>query len=515
MKILKTYEKFIRKENLTDIYDKYYKNIPFEIFQKIVKSDPTSMIDGQLYLGKYSKWLFKLYIDKNLKLEDLYKATEYLLLFDKQSVRNKLPLNLRNINNFKSLGELAQTISEFKTEDLMSKKEIKEDNLVEEFENYKLYIPKDHKDSCILGKGTEWCTATENTDKYFKLYHKPGRELLIFISKSNPKEKYQFHFRSRQFMNKFDREIDIKDFLNENPDIDSWLKLNVKDYKKINNKGVRWYKLNFDDCPEIIEGDFDCSHNKLTSLKGCSERVEGNFYCYSNSLTDLIGCPKIVEGDFYIFYNELTSLEGSPEKVEGVFNCHDNLLTDLKGCPKIIEDDFRCYSNRLTSLEGCTEKIEGCFDCSRNLLTSLIDGPKIVESYYYCYDNELTSLEGCPEKIEGDFSCHDNYLTNLEGCPKIIDGCFNCNNNYLTTLIGCPDKMTGYFTCSNNKLTSLKGCPEEIESYFNCEDNDLTSLEGCPKIVKGNFYCENNTELTDKDFEWLRQNCKIGGNLFR
>jgi len=42
MKILKTYEKFIRKENLNDIYDKYYSAIPFDVFQKIVKSDPTS-----------------------------------------------------------------------------------------------------------------------------------------------------------------------------------------------------------------------------------------------------------------------------------------------------------------------------------------------------------------------------------------------------------------------------------------------------------------------------------------
>jgi hypothetical protein len=48
MKILKTYEKFIRKESLTDIYDKYYKDIAFDIFQKIVKSDPTSLIDCKI-----------------------------------------------------------------------------------------------------------------------------------------------------------------------------------------------------------------------------------------------------------------------------------------------------------------------------------------------------------------------------------------------------------------------------------------------------------------------------------
>jgi hypothetical protein len=367
MKILKTYEKFIRKENLNDIYDKYYSDIPFDVFQKIVESDPTSMIDGQLYLGKYCKWLLKLYDDKNLKIEDLYKVTEYLQLFDKQSVRNKLPLEKRNINNFKSLGELADIISDFKPQEIMSKKEIKEDNLVEEFENYKLYIPKDYKDSCILGKGTEWCTATEKTDNWFKKYHKPGRELLIFISKYDPKEKFQFHFRTEQFMNRNDREINIKDFLKKNPDIDSWLKLNVKDYKRINiNGNVQWKESNFDGCPEIVEGYFNCHTNQLTSLIGCPKIIEGYFSCSYNKLTSLEGCPKIIGYDFDCDNNKLTSLIGCPEKINGEFSCSYNNLQSLEGCPKIVEGDFRCYQNDLTSFEGCPKVVEGDFNCYDN-----------------------------------------------------------------------------------------------------------------------------------------------------
>jgi hypothetical protein len=487
MKILKTYEKFIRKENLNDIYSKYYSKIPFDVFKKIIKSDPTSMIDGQLYLGKYCKWLLKLYNDKNLKLEDLYKVPEYLQLFDKQSVRNKLPLQQRNINNFKSLGELYQTTSDFKPEEIMSKKEIKEDNLVEEFENYKLYIPKDHKDSCILGKGTEWCTATEKTDRWFKTYHKTGRELLIFISKSDPTEKYQFHFRTEQFMNKFDNSINIHDFLQENPDIDSWLKINVKDYKKINVKNdVDWDHSNFYDCPKIIEGDFNCSYNTISSLIGGPEIVEGNFCCNSNYLTSLEGCPKIVEGEFYCSFNKLEDLKGNLEKVEGI-DCHHNRLKSLSGCPRIVGGSFNCSENHLTSLIGGPEKIEGCFDCSRNL---------------------LTSLKGCCEIIEGDFNCDRNDLTSLEGSPKNVDGNFICSSNKLTSLEGGPKIVGGYFKCYSNELTSLEGCPEIVNGDFSCSDNNLTSLEGCPKIVKGDFYCRHNSLLTDKDFEWVKQNCK-------
>jgi len=44
-----------------------------------VGADPTSTIDGKISMGKYSKWLLKLYIDGKLKLEDLYKVEEYVI----------------------------------------------------------------------------------------------------------------------------------------------------------------------------------------------------------------------------------------------------------------------------------------------------------------------------------------------------------------------------------------------------------------------------------------------------
>jgi hypothetical protein len=467
-----------------------------DIFKQIVEADPTSLIDGVLYVGKYSKWLLKLFKEDKLKIEDLYKATEYLELFDKQSVRNRLEVNFRNINNFKSLGELAEKILKYKeSDDIKSKTEIKEDNLVKEFKNYKLYIPKNYKDSCILGKGTEWCTATEKTDKFFKKYHKTGRELLIFIDKNDPKNKYQFHFRSEQFMDKFDKEIDIKDFLNKYPDIDSWLKENVKDYKKINvGEEVRWEKSNFDGCSETINGTFICSENNISTLKGSPKIIKGNFHCANNELTSLEGGPKTIEGGFYCSSNKLITLVGAPETVDGDFSCSYNILTTLEGCPKIVEGDFECYNNKLTSLVGAPETVDGGFNCKFN---------------------KLTSLKGCPKRIEGDFWCFDNKLTSLEGCPEIVEGDFSCSYNKLTSLEGCPETIEGNFYCYSNNLISLNGGPKIVEGDFNCYENDLTSLKGCPEIVEGIFNCRNNPHLTEKDFEWLKQNCKIGGKIYK
>ena len=82
-----------------------------------------------------------------------------------------------------------------------------------------------------------------------------------------------------------------------------------------------------------------------------------------------------VSGDFDCSHNNLTSLEGCPGWVGRNFDCHNNNLTSLKGSPSSIEDDFVCHNNKLTTLEGGPRVVNGNFDCSSNQLTNLIGGP--------------------------------------------------------------------------------------------------------------------------------------------
>ena len=60
--------------------------------------------------------------------------------------------------------------------------------------------------------------------------------------------------------------------------------------------------------PKIVEGDFYCSRNQLTSLKGSPKWVGRNFYCNNNKLTSLEGAPKWVGGTFYCKFNPLPKL---------------------------------------------------------------------------------------------------------------------------------------------------------------------------------------------------------------
>jgi hypothetical protein len=117
------------------------------------------------------------------------------------------------------------------------------------------------------------------------------------------------------------------------------------------NKGLESIPLNFN----IVNGNFDCSWNHLTSLKGCPVRVGYWFSCH---------------------YNNLTSLQYSPQYVEnGNFGCGRNKIESLQYCTELIRGDFYCYDNKLTSLEY-HPTVYGEFYCRYNQINTF-------ENFYY------------------------------------------------------------------------------------------------------------------------------------
>jgi hypothetical protein len=110
------------------------------------------------------------------------------------------------------------------------------------------------------------------------------------------------------------------------------------------------------------------------------------------------------------------------------FDCSDNKLTSLKGAPRYAEK-FYCQKNKLTSLEGGPEEVEIVFGCSNNQLTSLEGAPVKVGGSFYCDSNKLESLKGAPKTVGGDFYCQNNKnLTSLEGAPEYIKSRFFSDN---------------------------------------------------------------------------------------
>ena len=87
-----------------------------------------------------------------------------------------------------------------------------------------------------------------------------------------------------------------------------------------------------------VKGNFDCSDNNLTSLKGAPKFVEGGFQCSANNLTSLKGGPIYVNTGYYCNDNNLTNLEGSPSYVGGEKICYNN--NNLKDIRNFFEKGY-------------------------------------------------------------------------------------------------------------------------------------------------------------------------------
>ena len=132
----------------------------------------------------------------------------------------------------------------------------------------------------------------------------------------------------------------------------------------------------------------------------------------------------VVNGQFACQYNQLTSLEGAPSKVGGYFDCDNNKLTTLKGAPREVGGFFDCDNNKLTTLKGAPKEVKGSFYCNKNQLISLEGSPSIVGGAFYCFDNQLISLEGSPSIVGWGFYCYNNPLKSYKGKPDKIGGTF-------------------------------------------------------------------------------------------
>jgi hypothetical protein len=247
----------------------------FETLKSIIFGDPTTRVSEnfdvesatlkdmeKVHIGKYVQWMLKNYTQPVLDSEvgsDEYKldAKEYRRLFiedlDKlkldllkyERFKGRLPEDQREINRL-TPETLYNAVEEFK----LDKKSMsnKEEKIVKE-NPYKYpgsvidfvgpnwtvvkiseKTPEGKNAACYFGgyydtqdqyDETSWCTSNP-TYTNFESYIKDGPLYVILPNSSTefgqktglPKERYQFHFPSNQFMNRRDRSIDLPDFFN-------------------------------------------------------------------------------------------------------------------------------------------------------------------------------------------------------------------------------------------------------------------------------------------------------------
>ena len=223
----------LSESKVSDIHDKYYQDIRLDLFYDIIKSDPTTPLKNNIpdKLGQYSKWLLSLHKKGKLRKDDLYKANEYLTMYNELKRQNLLPEGSKDIGKIGSLPELFILNSKFggtgKVKDdesyLLSDKyfiNIGQAELFFENKRWMIVIPKSFEASKFYACTSQWCTRfPENYEHYTK-----DGPLYVIIDKlklnqDDATRRYQFHFESNQFMNMNDSPINIGDFFKNNPSI--------------------------------------------------------------------------------------------------------------------------------------------------------------------------------------------------------------------------------------------------------------------------------------------------------
>jgi hypothetical protein len=224
---MKNYIKILLREGLlTEItsdeaWNKFYSdankfpllNGDIDLFNQIEDLYPKA--NNQHNRG-YFIWIYN-QIKRGLKNEDFYKVKEYLRLFNK--FINVIDKDKRDINKYKTVQDLYLAVKDFEenedeiaTSKTSELKKIREEeiDLVYSDSEWSVYVPLTERASCLIGKGTQWCTAADKSNNMFDHYNRDGK-LYVLINKDDD-SKYQLHFESNQLMDANDREVSASYF---------------------------------------------------------------------------------------------------------------------------------------------------------------------------------------------------------------------------------------------------------------------------------------------------------------
>ena len=105
---------------------------------------------------------------------------------------------------------------------------------------------------------------------------------------------------------------------------------------------IKNYAIN-EDLTINVKGNVDLTYKNLESFPTYIQFnfVDGTFDCSENKLISLRGSPRTVTGNFLCFNNRLDSLNNCPEEVYGRFFCHGNLRQfDLKEVTKLCDVSY-------------------------------------------------------------------------------------------------------------------------------------------------------------------------------
>jgi hypothetical protein len=204
----------LKKASYTSLKSTIIKSVPGDIPEKdkanalnwiitrIVKDNP-DYPENRSFIRKPSDYWGR----EGRGADMLKKQLELFYQIKQQKMDRLLPKKaIEQYGSFeefvKSIEEIAPSYREYLAQ--KTEKSTKGEGQLKVYDNntWEIYLPQTQGAACALGKGTDWCTAAPGLD-YYQNYAEQD-QLIIFINKNDPEEKYQFHYKSGQFMDKND-----------------------------------------------------------------------------------------------------------------------------------------------------------------------------------------------------------------------------------------------------------------------------------------------------------------------
>lgn len=135
---------------------------------------------------KYLIWLAKtltkpIFNNEIAFAEELAEAQELLMKF--KTIGPNLPI--KDISQYKNISELAEAIKTYENRQRRTIKKVDGADIIYDDDDYTIVHPKEYNASCFYGKGSKWCTASEDTSSNWYSYNKEAK-LFYFLSKKLP-----------------------------------------------------------------------------------------------------------------------------------------------------------------------------------------------------------------------------------------------------------------------------------------------------------------------------------------
>lgn len=496
------FSEYILESREEDFKLKYGRKFNKEVLDKITNSVSPKYLD---WVGK----MMDVAITGDNLGEDLSKLVNALNTFEK--ISSNLPKT--DINQYQSVDELQQVISNYQNRTRRQYKQIEGGNVVFDNERFMVVNPLTHETSCYYGKGTKWCTAADS-DHHFQQYNSDGK-LFYILDRALPTSDVNYKVALLQkfdgdssFWNSKDEKMPEKWFNSHNPQakeiieaVNSYLENQFKEQLEIfrDKERARLEKMRLE----------RLRVQRMISLRKeeAQERRAEGAWDLTNPNIDEEGLKAnallthLRDNDYNVLTNQdrekIQSLKSEIERLNNEYDNSEDTRTDLLNSIEELEDELEDYNEyidvySLVPVDGFYEmtKFEFVDDLDKGYAVGTSDE---MERTARDYVEQLLDDIGYEGFSESFVRSHIDTEAVADYARSFYDDDVNGNPE-----VYFDDSQRQLSTQQEEKISFNKEKIERLELYISNLEDSLDDIEDEEQIDSVNEVIEDTKEKIDE-----------------